>query len=94
MMISAAMKFKLLTLATKYGVEIEHFSPGSVAASIASWRQFEKKFISIIEELRNDPSIYKVIWDQGYVEVQYDSVALNDPLIINGWLQILERYSF
>ncbi|MFD2131540.1 hypothetical protein ACFSKI_10010 [Pseudogracilibacillus auburnensis] len=93
-MITASKKLKLLTLATKYGVEVENFFPGNIVISIAAWDRYETKIIQLMEDLKSDPHIKNIIWDQGVVNIHYVEHALDDKKIINDWLRIFEKYSF
>ncbi|MBO1005568.1 hypothetical protein [Pseudogracilibacillus auburnensis] len=93
-MITASKKLKLLTLATKYGVEVENSFPGNIVISIATWDRHETKMIQLIEDLKGDPHIKNIIWDQGIVNIHYYEHALEDRNIINHWLRIFEKYSF
>lgn len=94
MMISTAMKFKLFTLANKYGVEVVHFTPGNVVLHIASWYQHEAKFIHFVDDLNNDPAIHNILLDKGIVDIHYEHNALDDPAVIQRWLVIFEKYAF
>lgn len=95
-MISNVMKLKLIALAAKHGVQVEHFAPGKVIVSIETWQENEEQLLSLIDDLNNDENIYSINFDpqRGFVHIEYDHNALNDQETINNWLRIFEKYSF
>ena len=94
-MISVSMKFKLLALATKYGVQIRKAVPGEVIVQIATWHQYEEKFLQIINDLQQDGAIKSIMANPrtGVVQVFYDESALEDQTVIRRWLRMLDSYS-
>ncbi|MEI3607802.1 hypothetical protein SPD48_19130 [Pseudogracilibacillus sp. SE30717A] len=95
-MISNVTKLKFIALAAKYGVQVEHFVPGEVVISIATWRRHKTNFFQLMDDLRNDPNIYSITFDEttGFVYISYDHSSLNNKATINNWLHIFKRYSF
>lgn len=91
-MITVAMKLKLITLAKKYGVEVEYFTHGYVVVRIHSWNQKKRKFTPFIEDLRDEPIIFNITANNGLVEIYYDANALENSETINRLLRILEKH--
>ncbi len=95
-MISSLMKLKFIALAAKYGVQVEHFVPGEAVISIATWREYQTRFLQLIDDLRNDPNIYSITYDDttGFVYIYYDHTSLDNKATIDNWLHIFRKYSF
>src|SRR5690625_80201 len=95
-MISYTMKLKLITLAAKHGIQVEHFAPGEVIISIDTWQEYEESFIELVDDLHGDPNIYSISFDAstGFVYIKYDHTALENKENINNWIKIFEQYSF
>lgn len=90
------MKLKLIALAAKHGIQIEHFTPGEVIVSIETWREYYDSLLQLIDDLNRDPNIQSITFDPsvGYVYIDYDHSALQHKETINNWIRIFEKYSF
>ena len=92
-MISPITKLKLFTLATKYGIEIEHFTPGEVSATIGTWEQHSTQLHYLMNDFRADPHIHSITFNDGVVHILYDHDALEEQETIDRWLKLFDEYS-
>lgn len=90
------MKLKLIALAAKHGIQVEHFTPGEVIVSIETWREYYDSLLQLIDDLNRDPNIQSITFDPtlGYVYIYYNHDALQHKETINNWIRVFERYSF
>lgn len=95
-LISNVMKLKLIALAAKHGIQVEHFTPGEIIVSIETWREYYDNLLQLIDDLNLDPNIQSITFDPsiGYVYIYYDHSALQHKETINNWIRIFEKYSF
>lgn len=93
-MFGAASKFKLFALATKYGVEVQQFTPGNVTVKIGKWYAYEGMFGALMEIMREDAQIDNITENNGVVQVQFDSAVMNDQAVIARWMGTVERLGF
>lgn len=93
-MIPPRTRLRLFSLMTRHGIRLLDSGPGRIVVSIATWREFEREILQLIEELRYDPYIYEISFSDGVAEVVYDEAGLADPAAIDRWLRILDKYPF
>lgn len=93
-MLSPRVRFRLFSLISRHGIRVLHSEPGRIVVSIATWREFEREILQLIEELQHDPYIYEIQFSNGVAEVVYDEAGLTDPAAIDRWLNMLNKYPF
>lgn len=94
-MISPITKLKLVSLAAKYGVTVEKFTPGEVTVHVETLHQFKGQINYLISDFRDDPHVYSISVDESenLVHIIYDHDALEETETINRWLNILDEYT-
>lgn len=93
-LISPRIRLQLFALLTKHGIKVLHSEQGKIAASIATWREYESEISQLVAELREDPYVYNIQFSDGIVEIEYDEAVLSDRRAIEKWFEILNRYPF
>lgn len=83
----------LLSLLTKYEVQLLAYSPGEVTVKIASLSRHRQKVQELIEHLRTEEAIYSIDIAEDIVTIQFDSEAITSKKNKQYIYSLIERFN-
>lgn len=86
-------KFYLLSLISKYRLQLIDYTPGEVTVKIASWATYEEKLREVIAHLQKDKAVYAIDVAGDVVHIRFDPEVMNEETKVNDLLGLVSKYN-
>lgn len=85
-------KFQLLSLITKYGIQLVKHTPGKVTVQIGAWSIYEDKLSHLIAQLRREDEIDFIEVNGNTITVQFNPEIMSDDVQVRRLLSFINEY--